>query len=147
MARKTSEELKSICKKFGVNTLWSWSRYHCYKQDKWEYYLKYILHEKEDRTNSIYCVSGGNVHDIIENLYYANSVYVKGKEDYTHIGKRNAYQKRAYVKVKMLLYFALIARENQCILPKQHEQISTQAYEVNRMITAWARSDLRRYKG
>ena len=85
--------------------------------------------------------------DIIENLYYANSVYVKGKEDYTHIGKRNAYQKRAYVKVKMLLYFALIARENQCILPKQHEQISTQAYEVNRMITAWARSDLRRYKG
>ena len=85
--------------------------------------------------------------DIIENLYYANSVYVKGKEDYTHIGKRNAYKKRAYVKVKMLLYFALIARENQCILPKQHEQISTQAYEVNRMITAWARSDLRRYKG
>lgn len=85
--------------------------------------------------------------DIIENLYYANSVYVKGKEDYAHIGKRNAYQKRAYVKVKMLLYFALIARENQCILPKQYEQILTQAYEVNRMITAWARSDLRRYKG
>ena len=85
--------------------------------------------------------------DIIENLYYANSVYVKGKEDYTHIGKRNAYQKRAYVKVKMLLYFALIARENQCILPKQYERISTQAYEVNRMITVWARSDLRRYKG
>lgn len=85
--------------------------------------------------------------DIIENLYYANSVYVKGKEDYAHIGKRNAYQKRAYVKVKMLLYFALIARENQCILSKQYEQISTQAYGVNRMITAWARSDLRRYKG
>lgn len=85
--------------------------------------------------------------DIIENLYYTNSVYVKGKEDYAHIGKRNAYQKRAYVKVKMLLYFALIARENQCILSKQYEQISTQAYEVNRMITAWARSDLRRYKG
>ena len=85
--------------------------------------------------------------DIIENLYYANSVYVTGIEDYTHIGKRNAYQKRAYVTVKMLLYFALIARENQCILPKQYERISTQAYEVNRMITVWARSDLRRYKG
>ena len=85
--------------------------------------------------------------DIVENLYYANSVYVKGKEDHVHIGKRNAYQKRAYVKVKMLLYFALIARENQCILPKQYEQILMQAYEVNRMITAWARSDLKRYKG
>lgn len=31
--------------------------------------MKYILHIKEDRTNSIYCVSGGNVHDIIEDLY------------------------------------------------------------------------------
>lgn len=69
MARKTSEELKELCNIFGVDILWSWSRYHCYKQDTWEYFLKYILHKKEDRTNSIYCVSGGNVHDIIENLY------------------------------------------------------------------------------
>ncbi|WP_320973191.1 PD-(D/E)XK nuclease family protein [Enterocloster bolteae] len=69
MARKTSEELAELCNIFGVKILWSWSRYHCYKQDTWEYFLKYILHKKEDRTNSIYCVSGGNVHDIIEGLY------------------------------------------------------------------------------
>ncbi len=69
MARKTGKELTEICNKFGIDTLWSWSRYHCYKQDRWEYFLKYILRAKEDRTNSIYCVSGGNVHDIIENLY------------------------------------------------------------------------------
>ena len=82
MARKTSEELKAICKNFGVDTLWSWSRYHCYKQDKWEYYLKYILHEKEDRTNSIYCVSGGNVHDIIENVYTGKIKYEDMSEAY-----------------------------------------------------------------
>lgn len=52
-----------------VEFLWSWSRYHCYKQDTWEYFLKYVLHIKEDRANSIYCVSGGNVHEIIEQLY------------------------------------------------------------------------------
>lgn len=52
-----------------MDTLWSWSRYHCYKQDTYEYFLKYVLHEPEDRTNSIYCVSGGNVHEIIEQLY------------------------------------------------------------------------------
>ena len=75
MARKTGKELTEICNKFGINTLWSWSRYHCYKQDKWEYFLKYILHEKEDRTNSIYCVSGGNVHDIIEQLYTGEIKY------------------------------------------------------------------------
>lgn len=75
MARKTGKELTEICNKFGVDVLWSWSRYHCYKQDKWEYFLKYILHEPEDRTNSIYCVSGGNVHDIIEKLYNGEIEY------------------------------------------------------------------------
>ena len=75
MTRKTGKELTEICNKFGIDTLWSWSRYHCYKQDKWEYFLKYILHEKEDRTNSIYCVSGGNVHDIIEQLYTGEIKY------------------------------------------------------------------------
>ena len=82
MARKTSEELKNICTKLGIDTLWSWSRYHFYKQDKWEYYLKYVLHEKEDRTNSIYCVSGGNVHDIIENLYTGKIKYEDMPEAY-----------------------------------------------------------------
>ena len=75
MARKTSEELNEICKKLHTNILWSWSRYHCYKQDNCEYYLKYILHEKEDRTNSIYCVSDSNIHDIIENLYTGKIKY------------------------------------------------------------------------
>lgn len=69
MARKTYEELNEIKAKFNTDTLWSWSRYKCYKTDKWEYYLKYILHEKEDRTNGIYAVSGGNAHDIIEKFY------------------------------------------------------------------------------
>lgn len=69
MARKTHEELKALCEKLMVEFLWSWSRYHCYKQDTWEYFLKYVLHIKEDRANSIYCVSGGNVHEIIEQLY------------------------------------------------------------------------------
>lgn len=69
MARKTKQELNELCKTLHVDTLWSWSRYHCYKQDTYEYFLKYVLHEQEDRTNSIYCVSGGNVHEIIEQLY------------------------------------------------------------------------------
>ena len=69
MARKTKQELNELCKTLHVDTLWSWSRYHCYKQDTYEYFLKYVIHEPEDRTNSIYCVSGGNVHEIIEQLY------------------------------------------------------------------------------
>ena len=69
MARKTREELNALCRQLNVKTLDSWSKYHCYKQDHWEAFLKYVLHEKEDRTNGIYAVSGGYCHDIIEKLY------------------------------------------------------------------------------
>lgn len=73
--RKTIEELNEICKNLNVKVLDSWSEYHCYKQDKWEAFLKYVLHEKEDRTNGIYAVSGGYCHDIIEKLYSGEIEY------------------------------------------------------------------------
>lgn len=73
--RKTIEELNEICKNLNVKVLDSWSKYHCYKQDKWEAFLKYVLHEKEDRTNGIYAVSGGYCHDIIEKLYSGEIEY------------------------------------------------------------------------
>ena len=75
MARKTREELNEICSQLKVKTLDSWSKYHCYKQDHWEAFLKYVLHEKEDRTNGIYAVSGGYCHDIIEKLYKGEVKY------------------------------------------------------------------------
>ena len=75
MARKTREELNEICSQLKVKTLDSWSKYHCYKQDHWEAFLKYVLHEKEDRTNGIYAVSGGYCHDIIEKLYRGEVKY------------------------------------------------------------------------
>lgn len=73
--RKTKEELNEICQKLNVDRLDSWSKYHCYKQDKWEAFLKYVLHEKEDRTNGIYAVSGGYCHDIIEKFYEGKIKY------------------------------------------------------------------------
>lgn len=69
MARKTEQELKIICEKLNVDRLWSWSRYHCYKQDCYEYFLKYVIKKEEDRKNGIYAVSGSHCHDIIESLY------------------------------------------------------------------------------
>lgn len=71
--RKTREELNEICKKFNVSTLWSWSRYNCYKTDSYSYYLKYIKHIKEDRQDSIYTYSGSFCHDILEK-YYNSSI-------------------------------------------------------------------------
>lgn len=69
MARKTKEELDNIKQKYNVSTLYSWSRFHTYKNSKFEYYLKYVLHKKEDRSNSIYATMGGLGHDILERLY------------------------------------------------------------------------------
>lgn len=82
MARKTKEELNVIRAKYGVNELFSWSKYKCYKTDRWEYYLKYILHEKEDRTNGIYAVSGGYAHDIIEKFYEGKIAYEEMIDQY-----------------------------------------------------------------
>ena len=67
--RKTKEELNAICKKYNTDILWSWSRYNTYKTDHYSYFLKYVKNIKEDRRDSIYCVSGGYCHDIIEKYY------------------------------------------------------------------------------
>lgn len=67
--RKTSEELNELCKKFGTDRLWSWSRVNCTHNSLYEYFLKYIIREKEDRADSIYTVTGGISHDIIEKFY------------------------------------------------------------------------------
>ena len=67
--RKTPKEINEICKKFHTNILWSWSRYNIFKTDPYSYFLKYIKCEKEDRRDSIYCVSGGYCHDILEKYY------------------------------------------------------------------------------
>lgn len=68
MARKTYDELNQIKAEYGVNTLWSWSRYKTYKEDPYEYMLKYIKRIKEDRHN-IYSYSGSAVHSLIEDYY------------------------------------------------------------------------------
>lgn len=69
MARKTKEELNALQKKLNVDRLWSWSRYHTYVVSNFEYFLKYILNKKEDRTDSIYSYTGGLSHDILEKFY------------------------------------------------------------------------------
>ena len=69
--RKTREELNEIKKKYGVDTLWSWSRLSSYNQSPFEYYLKYIVYPrvKEDRADSIYTYAGSLAHTIMEDLH------------------------------------------------------------------------------
>lgn len=67
--RKTHEELNELCNQYNTDRLWSWSRVNCVHNSLYEYFLKYMLHEKEDRSDSIYVVTGGLSHNIIEKFY------------------------------------------------------------------------------
>lgn len=83
--------------------------------------------------------------EILQNLYYANMVYVRNTNDIARIEKRKNYQQAAYVDLKLLSHIAMMARENLAILPKQYEQISMQAAEVTMLLIKWSKSDQNRY--
>lgn len=73
MARLTSEELNKVKEKYNVSTLYSWSRVNCFMTSPYEYFLKYVLHKKEDVDNCAYAPLGGIAHSIIER-YYGNEI-------------------------------------------------------------------------
>ncbi|BAE47758.1 PD-(D/E)XK nuclease family protein (plasmid) [Clostridium botulinum] len=79
--RKTKEQLNQIKEKYGIDELWSWSKYHSYKTDPYGWYLKYLKHEKETK-QSIYGVEGGVCHDIIEQFYLGEIKYEQMIEEY-----------------------------------------------------------------
>lgn len=84
--------------------------------------------------------------DIIESLYRANTVYVNNSKDTRHMEQRIFYQHKAYIDLKLLGYIALLSREQQCILPKQYEQISKLSTEINQLLISWVNSDKQRFQ-
>lgn len=80
--RVSYEDLKKLCEALGTDRLNSWSRVNCVHNSLYEYYLKYILHEKEDRDDSIYKVTGGISHDIMERFYTHELEYNKMVEEF-----------------------------------------------------------------
>lgn len=89
--RKTSEELNELCAQFGVDRLWSWSRVNCVHNSLYEYFLKYIKCVSPDRDNSIYTVTGGICHDIIEK-FYKNEIAYEQMIDEFNDGWMTAYE-------------------------------------------------------
>lgn len=75
MSRLSKEQLDKIMEQEGVSRLWSWSRVHTFMISPYEYYLKYVIHAKEDRNDCIYTTTGGMCHGIIEKLYTGEIKY------------------------------------------------------------------------
>lgn len=67
--RLSYEEIDKLRESLGTDRLYSWSRINCVHNSLYEYYLKYILHKPEDRDDSIYKVTGGIAHTILEDFY------------------------------------------------------------------------------
>lgn len=81
--------------------------------------------------------------DVIEALYRANDTFVT-KDNPSSRDKRLEFQHQAMTNLKLLAYFSLLAREQNCILPKQYEQISRQSADCQNLLSAWINSDRRR---
>ena len=81
--------------------------------------------------------------DTIECLYRANDTFVT-KDTPEEKEKRKEFQHQAMTSVRLLCYFSLLAMEQECILPKQYEQISKRGAECLRLIGAWISSDRKR---
>lgn len=69
MARLTKEQLDAIKAKYGVKTIWSYSRVNTFMTSPYEYLLKYIKHIKEDRTDCAYTTLGTLCHDTLDEFY------------------------------------------------------------------------------
>ncbi len=81
--------------------------------------------------------------DIVECLYRANDTFVT-KENTIARQQRLEYQHRAMTSLRLLAFFSEISCSNNCILPKQYEQIAMKTTECLNYLGAWINSDRKR---
>ena len=92
----------------------------------------------------------GYVLDVVEELYYANDIFVT-PESRAGWAQRQAHQRKAMSTLKLLVYVAQISREQGAIQPKQYEQIRRAKEEAGRaniqnLLGAWINSDSKRLR-
>lgn len=83
---------------------------------------------------------------VIEHLYKANNVFVTNSDEAERCEKRLELQHEAMTELRLLAYLSMIARESQCILPRQQSQISSRIIETQKLLYAWIKSDGARRK-
>ncbi|MDR2728734.1 MAG: four helix bundle protein [Chitinispirillales bacterium] len=81
--------------------------------------------------------------DIIEAIYRANEVFI-GAGNPKNAEKRLDLQHNALTLLKLLAYFSEIAMIQNCILPKQYEQIAKLTVDCQRLVGAWINSEKKR---
>lgn len=88
--RLTYEELEDVKQKYGVNQLWSFSKFDAYRTSQFEWMLKYIKHLPENNEKqSAYATLGGAVHDVIEKLYNGQIQYEDMLDEFNDVWTTN----------------------------------------------------------
>ena len=82
--------------------------------------------------------------DVVENLFRANEVFVC-PGDTEALATRLGLQHEASTSLKMLVYVTEMAMTQGCVLMKQYEQVSRQAFDVGNLIGGWINSDRKRF--
>jgi hypothetical protein len=85
---------------------------------------------------------------IIESLLTANEIRVTDRAGIVikaRLEQRRDYQQQAFTNIKLLAFIAQVSMEQQCILPKQYEQITKALYDCQNLLGAWVKSDNKRY--
>ena len=85
----------------------------------------------------------GYVLDIVEELYYANDIYVTPASR-AGWAQRQAHQRKAMATLKLLSWVAQVSMEQGAIQPKQFQQISEQCWNTQNLLGAWIISDQKR---
>ena len=88
----------------------------------------------------------GYALDIVEYLYLANCIVISDRTLQKELDERIQYQRKAFARLRLLAYIAVIARESVCITQKQQRIISEKIVEVEKMLYAWRMSDEKRIK-
>ena len=83
--------------------------------------------------------------DVLECLYRANGTYIGKNNLQTRYPIRRDLQEDAKIELRMLSYFAYSAYNQQGIKASQFRSVSVRAVEIDRMITGWIGSDMRRW--
>ena len=82
----------------------------------------------------------GYVLDIVEELYYANDIYVTPASRSGWV-QRQAHQRKAMATLQLLSWVAQVSMEQGAIQPKQFQQISEQCWNKQNLLGAWIISD------
>ena len=83
--------------------------------------------------------------DVVEELYIANEIFVPGGGQ-KQAEERLSQQRKAQTSLRLLGYIAQLAMEQECILPKQYEQITRLIYDCRNLLGAWMNSDRKRFR-